>query len=151
MAPSMSSQLQLNKIDIAISSHTNPHMDIHTHWKCSASPAPWALPRKQQAVSGRTGHERCSVFGERCSAFGVLFGNFACFVRWPFCSAWGVRAALDVLFSVLFGHSSWISFCTAFCSGLVFCSGTVFCSVFCSLNRCFVHFAKFGLNSVRVR
>ena len=87
----------------------------------------------------------CSVNDIRRSAFcweilGVLF-----FVRWPFCSAWGVRAALDVLFSVLFGHSSWISFCTAFCSGLVFCSA------FCWLKRCFVHFAKFGLNSVRVR
>ena len=39
----------------------------------------------------------------------------------------------------------------AFCSGLAFCSGTVFCSAFCSLKRCFVHVAKFGLNSVRVQ
>ena len=94
---------------------------------------------------------RCSVFGERCSAFSVLFGNCARFVRWPIRSAWVVRAALDIWFGVLLGHHLWMLFCAAYCSGLVFCSGTVFCSAFCLLKRCFVHLAKFGLNSFHVR
>ena len=38
-----------------------------------------------------------------------------------------------------------------FCSGGEFCWGTPFFSVFCSLDRCFVHSLKIALNNVRVR
>ena len=106
---------------------------------------------KLTGPQSRTGHERCSVFRERCSALGVLFGVVSCFVRWLFCSAWCVRLSLDVLFGVLFGHRLWILICMEFCSGLLFCSGTVSCSAFCLHRRMFCSIGYFGLNDVCVR
>ena len=84
------------------------------------------------------------MFGERCSAFGVLFGSFLCFVRWPVCSAWCVRVVLDVLFGVLFGRAERLDFCLTFCSDMhlvlfLFMSGvrrTVFGGLFSLLNGC---------------
>ena len=77
-----------------------------------------------------------------------LFGSVLCLA----CRAvFRVLLLKPVLFCVLFGHGLQILFCTAFCSGLVVCWSAAFCSAFCSPKRCFVHLAKFGLNSVRVR
>ena len=64
----------------------------------------------------RTGPERCSVFSEQCSVFGVLFGIFFVFVRCLFCSALSVRAESCSVFGVLFGGSSRTFFCSVFCS-----------------------------------
>ena len=64
----------------------------------------------------RTGPERCSVFSEQCSVFGVLFGIFFVFVWCLFCSALSVRTESCSVFGVLFGGSSRTLFCSVFCS-----------------------------------
>ena len=71
---------------------------------------------RSRPLKSRTGPERCSVFNEQCSVFGVLFGNFFVFVRCLFCSALSVRTESCSVFGVLFGGSSRTLFCSVFCS-----------------------------------